>query len=496
MTAPAQPPADPPAGEPDLLDSDEAGGKAIRGGATRTAGYVASLALSLLALPFLIRHLGVVDYGKFVIVSSVVFVISGITDAGLTNLGVREYAVRPPRERDLLLRHLVGLRLALTFAGVVLATALMAVTGAERVVVEGTFISGLALLVFLTQQTYTIPLTAQLRLGWPTLLEILRQGCLTALILVLVSAGATLVPFFWAQVAAAAVMAVATIAILRGQAPLLPAFDRRTWATLARETLPYAAAAAVGIIHFRLVVILSSYVMSEEETGYFGAAFRIIEVLVTVPWLVVSTGFPILARSAQNDEQRFGAALQGTFEIALLIGVGLALGLFVGAPFAIDVLAGKGFEPSVDVLRIQSLVMVTAFLVMTWLFALLSLRLFRAILVAGALAVTVVVAATLALASVAGADGAAVATVVAEVVLVAACLVGLLRARPELRPRLRIVPKVGLAAALGLAPALLLPLPPVVLVLLAGGIYLAALVLTRAIPQELLNALPGRGPRG
>ena len=71
----------------DVLDSAEAGGRAIRGGALFTGTYVVGLLLSIASVPFMIRHLGVVDYGYYVSVSAVVFIIGGFTEAGLTNLG-------------------------------------------------------------------------------------------------------------------------------------------------------------------------------------------------------------------------------------------------------------------------------------------------------------------------------------------------------------------------------------------------------------------------
>ena len=76
----------------DVLDSGEAGGRAIRGGALFTVTYVFGLLLSIASVPFMIRHLGVVDYGYYVSVSAVVFIIGGFTEAGLTNLGIREYS--------------------------------------------------------------------------------------------------------------------------------------------------------------------------------------------------------------------------------------------------------------------------------------------------------------------------------------------------------------------------------------------------------------------
>ena len=55
----------------DVLDTGEAGGRAIRGGALFTGRYALGLLMSIASVPFMIRHLGVVDYGYYVSVSAV-----------------------------------------------------------------------------------------------------------------------------------------------------------------------------------------------------------------------------------------------------------------------------------------------------------------------------------------------------------------------------------------------------------------------------------------
>jgi O-antigen/teichoic acid export membrane protein len=453
---------------------------------------VFGLLLSLASAPFMIRHLGVVEYGYYVAVSAIVFIIGGFTEAGLTNLGIREYSQLRPEEREPFLRNLVGLRLVLTTVGVLVAIAATAATGSPGVVVAGVAVAGLGLLVQLTQQTYAVPLNAQLRMGWISILGIIRQGTLSALFIGLVLLNAGLIAFFWASVVTGVVLVAVTVALIRGTAPLLPGFHPESWKRILRDTLPYALAAAVGLIYFRIAVVLMSYVATDEETGIFSAAFRIVEVVGVLPWLLVSAGFPILARAARDDEARLGYALQKIFEVAVVLGVFIALGLAVAAPFAIKVVAGADFTESVPVLRLQAVGLVTGFLMVTWTYALLSLKLFRPLLLANAAAAVVAIVATLVLSPPFGAEGAAIATVLAEAVLAAASLTALLRHRPALRPDFGVVPKVLVALAAGVAVALLVPASSLVLSLLAGAAYGAVALLLGAVPAEAITALRRR----
>jgi len=480
--------------ERDVLDSGRAGGIAIRGGALRTGGYVVAMLLSLASVPFMTRHLGPVDYGYYATVSSIIFIITGVTEAGLTNLGTREYVVLRGAERDHFLRNLVGLRLALTTGGVLGAVIFTAVTGAHRSVVQGTLIMGVGALLAFTQATYTVPLSAQLRLGWVAGLELLKQATLSLTIVVLVILGASLLPFFFASVVAGIVMLSCTLVLLRGEATLVPAFDLARWRKVLADVLPYALAAAVGLFYFRLALILMSYIASGRETGIYSAAFRIVETIAVVPWVVVSSGFPILARAARDDTDRLRYALGRLFDVSLLIGVWISLSLAIGAYVAVEVVAGSAFGGSVEVLRIQALSLITAFLVATWSYALLSLKRFRELLIANAVGAPPAAALTIALVPSLGAKGAAIATLAAEAVLAAGYLVALAQRDRHLLPSPGQVPRLvpGTAAMVGIGVAL--PDHPVVAVILAGIAYWALAFALRAVPPELINAVRRRDP--
>ena len=173
----------------------------------------------------------------------------------------------------------------------------------------------------------------------------IRQGTLSALFIRLVLLNAGLTAFFWANVVMGVVLVAVTLLVLSGaRRRCCRASMPSRGSGSCGETLPDALAAAVGLIYFRIAVVLMSYVSTDEETGIFSAAFRIVEVVGVLPWMLVSAGFPILARAARDDEARLGYALQKIFEVAVVLGVFIALGLAVAAPFAIEVVAGPGFN--------------------------------------------------------------------------------------------------------------------------------------------------------
>lgn len=243
--------------EEDLLDTPAAGPAAIRGSALRVTGYVIGVLLSLISIPLLIRHLGESQYGLYVTVISIVTIVQGITDVGLGQIGVREYATRRGPDQVTLMRNLLGVRFAMTTVGVALGTAFAAIAGYGNTVVLGTVLAGVGMVLTVVQGTFAVPLSVRLQLGWVTSLDLMRQVLSVAAIVALVLAGAQLLAFLAIAVPVSIAVLIATVLLVRGSMPLRPSFQRSEWIVLMRAVLPFAAAVVVATLYLRISVVLS-----------------------------------------------------------------------------------------------------------------------------------------------------------------------------------------------------------------------------------------------
>lgn len=479
----------PPISEPDLLDTPGAGPAAIRGSMVRVVGYCLGVLLSLVSVPLLIRHLGFSEYGRYVTVISLVTIVQGVTDVGLGQIGVREFATRTGPERERLMRNLLGVRFGLTSVGVALATAFAAIAGYGHAVLVGTLLAGIAMVLTVVQGTFAIPLSAQLRLGWVTALELLRQALSVAAIVALVLVGAKLLAFLAISVPVAVLVLGATVVLVYGTMPMRPAFERAEWSVLIRAVLPFAAAVVIGTLYLRITVVLMSLLASPKQTGYYATSYVVISVLIAIPALTVGSTLPVLARAARDDHERLGYVLQRLFEVTSIVGVWLGLALALGAGFVIQVLAKEKSPIAVDVLEIQSLALITQFIASAWQYGLLSLHRHRALLLVsiGSLAMSVVL--TLVLVPLLQARGAALAFSGAEIAMVISSFVALRIARPDLGFSLRVPLRVLIAALLASSVLLVPGLGSLPRSLIASTIYFGVLIALRAIPEELLQAV-------
>jgi O-antigen/teichoic acid export membrane protein len=470
----------------DILDSPQAGPAAIRGGVIRVLGYGASVLLSVGSAALLFRHLGVEDGGRYVTVTSLVLIASGLVDFGLTGIGVRELAIRDGAKRTQLMRNLIGLRIVLSVIGVAGAVAFAAAVDYPQAMVVGTLLAGLGFAIAAAQGTLVSLLNVELQFGLVTLLELLRQVIFVAAIVILVIAGAALLPFFAAQLPAGIVVLGVTVVVVGGSIAVAPAFDWAQWKALLRDILPYAAATALAAIYFRVSTVLLSLVSTAQQTGYFGASFRIVETLLAVPNLLVTAAFPIVARAARDDRVRLAYAVERLFEATILVGGWVVLMLVVGAPLIVDIVAGDAFAPSADVLRIQAGALLFTFAGAPLGYALLSLRQHRALLAITSAALVLNVVLVPILADAHGAKGAAAATLAAELALTTSALVILRRLDTPLRLSLGVVARAAPGFAAGCTLLLVPGLSDAVTMLIATLVYFGLALALRAVPDEII----------
>ena len=123
---------------------------------------------------------------------------------------------------------------------------------------------------------------ARLRLGWVSLLEIGRQLVGSAMIIVLIVVGAGLLPFLATIGLAAACALIPTVALVRGDVPLVPSFDFAAWRALS---------AGADLLDRRrgwnallpVAIVLVSLMADSHQVGYFSVSYRVVEVLFTIP---------------------------------------------------------------------------------------------------------------------------------------------------------------------------------------------------------------------
>jgi O-antigen/teichoic acid export membrane protein len=476
-----------------VLDSAEAGGRVIRGSAMRVAANVAGILLGLATAALLLRHLGVAESGRYVVVLSLVGIAVAVVDTGLNVSASRELALREPRERSALIANILAQRLLVAPVALLLIVLFAVLAGYPARMVAGTALAGTGVFIVAVADAVLLRLTVQLRNAGLAFVDLLRQAVTLAGVALLVALGARLTPFFAVQIGVGLAV-VAVTPLLVGTGGLVwPRFDRDEQRALLGRALPVAAALALGQVYFRLVIVLMSLISSVQQTGYFGGSLRAMEALVYIPVLVAGVALPLLAAAARDDRARLRYAIEGLSEGAVIAGVLVVLVTVRAAEPVMAIIGGSSFRPSGAVLRIQVGALLFIALYQIWTASLIALGRQRELILTNALGLLGVAVFAAALAPPFGAQGGAAASVLGDALL--ACLIywRLHRAAGKVRVRIGFLARVAAAAAVASAALLVPGLPGLAAGALAGALFLGVGQMIGMLPEELHDAL---GPRG
>lgn len=455
----------------------------------RGLGYAVSTALGLATAVLLLRYLGVSDFGRYATVSALLGIVAGVTDAGLTAVGSREVSVaRSAAERAQILNNLLVLRVVAASAGVFAAVAFAFIAGYDGVMVAGTAVGGVGIVLISAQSMLTVPIWVGLRIITLTALEVLRNLLTLAGVAGLVLAGAGLLAFFGVQVLVAGVLIPITFVLARVGVRLTSGVSREQIVRLLRETLPLALAFAMSVVYFRVLVVLVSLLSSDAETGLFGTSFRIFEMLLGLPVLILSVALPLLSVASDEDGDRLRNALQSMTEASLLVAALLVVGIGILAEPGIRLVGGDEYVGAAPVLRIQAIALVPLFLVQTWQLGLIAGRAQRAMAIANGLALVLVLSLGIAFVPDGGARAAAWVAVVAEGALALFLWLALARTRQGGAPSLKFAWKVAVAAALAAGCGYLLRDVPLVAACVAVLVFAVVAFALRAVPADAYHA--------
>ena len=248
----------------------------------------------------------------------------------------------------------------------------------------------------------------------------------------LVLANAGLVGFFALQVVIG-LGALALVPLLTDRADLsAPRWSVSEWWAVARIALPIAAAAVLTVIYLRVLVVLTSVLTSDYETGLFATSARIMEMLGGLALVISGVILPVASVAARDERGRLAYVLARTTETSLLLGVLIAIVLLFGARPLVIVLGGSEFAEAAPVLQTQAPAIVTIFVVQAWATFLIADHHQRDLVRCVLIGLGALFAAGLVLIPLYDAQGAAAAAVIADLVYATAIFVAVrhLRGRP------------------------------------------------------------------
>jgi len=316
-------------------------GKVAFGTISQIASRLAVAILSIFTLRYSTQYLGAEVYGQLAIVVAYVTIFTLLTDLGLTAISSREIARRPD-EADRIIGNSLAMRLLLSVA----ISPLIAVGGWWLYAAKpGQVKVGIALMVLTlvfgsVQSVVSALFTAKHRNDVPALLGVVNKA---AYLLCIVAAGALGLGFY-GFVYAAIITAFLTAALgaywAAKRIRLRLLFHMTHWKFMMKTSIPLGIIQIINLLYYKVDTVMLSVMRTPKEVGLYTIAYGIIDVVITIPSMFMTSLMPSLAVA---DTKRLRALVQRAFTILSFLAVPVAIGGIMLSREAILLISSREF---------------------------------------------------------------------------------------------------------------------------------------------------------
>lgn len=306
-------------------------------------------------IAILTRALGPQGYGAFTTASTYLQFFGVIVDFGLT-LTLLVMISESGADEAKVAGNVLGLRLfsaAILFAlAPVIALPIPWSADVKAAVLVGSlayfFMAGSTMLVGIYQKHSVI-----WRAG---IAEVASRVVLVALTALLAWAGAGLTAMFMALVVANALWLALSIWLARPFVRLRPLADLSVWRSTIARSWPIGLSILFNLVYLKGDVLILSLLRSQEEVGFYGVAYRFLDVFTAVPTMFMGLLLPsLVADWTAGKKDEFRRHVNRTFDLFALAIAPMVVGGIAIAPSLIALVAGAGFDAAAPALAVLML---------------------------------------------------------------------------------------------------------------------------------------------
>ncbi|MFZ4632100.1 MAG: flippase [Patescibacteria group bacterium] len=316
------------------------------------AGKVLSTFIGLFSLALITRYLGQSGFGEYTTITTFLTFFAVIADLGLTLITVQMISGEN-KDENKILNNLFSLRLisALFFIGLAPLTVIFFPYSTS--VKIGVLITALAFIFPALNQVLIGLFQKKLNMDRSSLAEVISRVVLLIGIVLSQKLNFGLSGILISTVASGAVSFLLHYLFALKYATVKFEFDLSLWKKIISRSWPLALTIVLNLIYLRADTLILSLFRGPEIVGLYGAAYRIIDVLTSVPFMFAGLILPILSAAwLENNHDSFKNVLQRSFDFMAIIAIPLVIGAQLLAEPLMVFIAGKDFIMAGSILKI------------------------------------------------------------------------------------------------------------------------------------------------
>jgi O-antigen/teichoic acid export membrane protein len=323
---------------------------------------ILSTILGLVAIAIITRYLGRDGYGEYTTIITFLSFFGIIADMGLTLITVQLIS-KPNADEKNILSNLLALRLvsAILFLGIAPLTVIFFPYSNE--VKLGVSVTTLAYLCIALNQILVGLFQKNLRMDKVSIAEVASRIFLVIGIIVVYKLDYGLMGIMYATIISSVISFLLHFGFSRSIQKISLKFDFDYWKIVVSKSWPLALTITLNLIYLKTDTLILSVLKPVGDVGIYGAAYKVIDVLITIPFMFAGIILPILTKKwAEKNTADFKNILQRSFDLMVIFAIPLAFGTQLIAKDVMVLVAGQEFAEAGPVLQILILAATLIFL--------------------------------------------------------------------------------------------------------------------------------------
>ncbi|MFA6417149.1 MAG: flippase [Patescibacteria group bacterium] len=327
-------------------------------------GKIVSTVLGLFSLALITRYLGQTGFGEYTTIITFLTIFAVMADFGLTLVTVQMISGVDDKIREAkILNNLFSFRLLSVIALLALSPLVLFFMPYNAAIKIGVLITAVYFIFPALSQVVIGLLQKRLSMDRAALAEVLSRLVLIVGILIV---------WFWRLglngILIATVISGASSFIFHYLFALKFATIKCGWDTslfkeIFHRSWPLAITIILNLIYLRTDIIFLSLFKGASEVGLYGAAYKVVDVLTTLPFMFAGLILPILTASwLTKKTDYFKTVLQKSFDFMAILAIPLIVGGQLLAGPVMTAVAGQEFSQSGAILKLLIIAVAAIFL--------------------------------------------------------------------------------------------------------------------------------------
>lgn len=343
--------------------------KIARNTGIQIIGKVVSTALALFSLALITRYLGQAGFGEYTTIINFLTLFAVFADLGLTLVTVQLISgIDDKKKENKILNNLFTFRLVSIILFLALSPLILFFIPYSQAIKVGILITAPYFIFPALIQIIVGLLQKRLHMGRAVAAELISRLVLVGSIILVWQYDRGLNGILLATVLSGATSFIFHYVFAKEFAEFKLAWDFILWRKIIIQSWPLAVTIVLNLIYLRTDIIFLSLYKSSSEVGLYGAAYKVIDVLTTVPFMFAGLILPIITKAwLEKRESYFKKTIQRSFDFMAISAIPLTVGGILLSRQIMVAVAGSEFAESGRILNL--LIVAVAFIFLGTMFS-------------------------------------------------------------------------------------------------------------------------------